>query len=291
MKQASDESHYLGQFIPLHYHHNMLLDERRMSGFKAAIGRVVPAGARVVDLGGGTGVLSWFAAAHAEKVWCVEFNPELVAEARALLCLNEHGERVEVVHADAMEFLPPEPADVVICEMAHAAMLREKQIEIVDSFRRRHLERFPGRLPVFVPEATLLGVQPIEQDFHFHGFHAPIIQFQAAGNPQPATRELAAPAVYSRIDYSLANDAWIEWDGELTLEHDGIVNALRFVTCNLLAIVPAQGSSIEWFNQHLVLPIAEALPVRAGDRLRVAFGYRAGGAIDSLRQSLTVTMR
>src|SRR4030066_74809 len=31
------DTHYLGQFIPLHYHHNMLKDENRMSNFKEAI--------------------------------------------------------------------------------------------------------------------------------------------------------------------------------------------------------------------------------------------------------------
>jgi hypothetical protein len=68
------DSSYLGQFIPLHYHHNMLMDARRMRGFKSAIDYMVPEGGKVLDLGGGTGVLSWFAALKADKVWCVEMN-------------------------------------------------------------------------------------------------------------------------------------------------------------------------------------------------------------------------
>ena len=31
------ESCYLGQFIPIQYHHNMLMDSNRMDNFKAAI--------------------------------------------------------------------------------------------------------------------------------------------------------------------------------------------------------------------------------------------------------------
>ncbi|MBL8510579.1 MAG: hypothetical protein JNM52_02940, partial [Betaproteobacteria bacterium] len=44
------ERQLLGQFIPLHYHHNMLMDENRMSNFKAAIELQVFPGARVLEL-------------------------------------------------------------------------------------------------------------------------------------------------------------------------------------------------------------------------------------------------
>jgi SAM-dependent methyltransferase len=149
------ESSYLGQFIPLHYHHNMLMDSARMQGFKAAINHAVCPGAKVLELGGGTGVLSWFAAAKAEKVWCVEFNTDMVTEARRLLSQNRDGHKVEVVHADAFEYLPPEPVDVVICEMIHVAMLREKQVQIIESFKQRYRQRFGLRLPLFIRSTVL----------------------------------------------------------------------------------------------------------------------------------------
>src|SRR3978361_499877 len=101
LQEAEDDSRFLGQFIPIQYHHNMLMDENRMGSFKAAIDYVVKPGAKVLELGGGTGVLSWFAAARASKVWCVEFNPAMVDEAQRLLALNANGDKVEVVRADA----------------------------------------------------------------------------------------------------------------------------------------------------------------------------------------------
>jgi hypothetical protein len=61
-----------------------------------------------------------------------------------LLALNPNGEKVEVIHADAFEYLPPEPVDVVICEMIHVGMLREKQVEVIESFKRRYTERRPA---------------------------------------------------------------------------------------------------------------------------------------------------
>ena len=37
LNEREIESCYLGQFIPVHYHHNMLMDQNRMHSFKSAI--------------------------------------------------------------------------------------------------------------------------------------------------------------------------------------------------------------------------------------------------------------
>ena len=283
------EQNYLGQFIPLHYHHNMLMDQNRMSGFKAAIDHVVFAGAKVVELGGGTGVLSCFAAAHAEKVWCVEFNPDMVAESRRLLAMNRHGHKVEVIHADAFQYLPPEPVDVVICEMIHVAMLREKQVEAIESFKQRYRRRFGDQLPVFIPEAVIMAVQPLQQDYDFHGFHAPIIQFQRADAIKPGSVELAPPTIYSQMDFSQPVSGKIEWQGVFVMEQSGTVNAIRFITKNILSILTERCATIDWLNDYMVLPLTTPVNVAAGDQVRVNFDYRTGGSLQSLGQTLRAT--
>jgi protein arginine N-methyltransferase 1 len=96
----------LGQFIPLHYHFNMLNDAGRTGAFEQAIDLVVPDGGRVVELGGGTGILSFFAARRAARVWCIEQNPELATVAQRLL--RENGaDTVEVIQADAGAWTSP----------------------------------------------------------------------------------------------------------------------------------------------------------------------------------------
>jgi protein arginine N-methyltransferase 1 len=282
--------HYLGQFIPIHYHHNMLMDANRMSSFKAAIDYAVFEGARVLEFGGGTGVLSCFAAARASKVWCVEFNPGLVAESRRLLALNRDGHKVEVVHADAFEYLPPEPVDVVICEMIHTAMLREKQIKMMESFKERYRQRFGMQqpLPTLITEAVIMAVQPLQQDYDFFGFYAPIIQFQRPNVIQSGTTELAAPLVYSILDLPQPTSREIQWEGLFTVEAGGTVNALRFITKNILAVVPEQSTTIDWFIDYLVLPLSEPVEVKTGDVIKVAFSYLAGASIQSLEKSMSV---
>ena len=280
------ESCYLGQFIPVHYHHNMLMDQNRMHGFKSAINYAVKPGARVLELGGGTGVLSWFAAAKAEKVYCVEFNPDMVKEARKMLAMNPNGHKVEVVHADAFEYLPPEPVDVVICEMIHVAMVREKQVEVMESFKRRYLARFGGPLPVFLPEAVIMAVQPLQQDYDFEGFYAPIVQFQDVTAVSPGTVELAPPAVYSVLDFSQPTDTRIAWEGQFRIEKAATLNAMRFITKNILAVVSEESSTIDWLNHSMTLPLDNPVQVRPGDFLQVSFEYRAGGSIPSLQAAI-----
>ena len=288
LNEREIESCYLGQFIPVHYHHNMLMDQNRMHGFKSAINYAVKPGAKVLELGGGTGVLSWFAAARAAKVYCVEFNPDMVLTARKMLSMNPNGHKVEVVHADAFEYLPPEPVDVVICEMIHVAMLREKQVEVIESFKRRYLARFGGPLPVFLPEAVIMAVQPLQQDFDFEGFYAPIVQFQETQVAKPGTVELSTPAVYSILDFSQPVDTHIAWQGKFLIEKAGVVNAMRFITKNVLAVVQEQNSTIDWLNHYMSLPLAKPLQVKEGDVLQVSFQYRAGASIPSLEAAIQV---
>ena len=286
LNEREIESCYLGQFIPVHYHHNMLMDQNRMHGFKSAINYAVHPGAKVLELGGGTGVLSWFAAAKADKVYCVEFNPDMVKEARKMLAMNPNGHKVEVVHADAFEYLPPEPVDVVICEMIHVGMLREKQVEVMESFKRRYLARFGGPLPVFLPEAVIMAVQPLQQEYDFEGFYAPIVQFQEPAVIYPGTVEFAAPAVYRVIDFSQTTDTQIAWEGRFLIEKTGILNAMRFITKNILAVVSEESSTIDWLNHYMTLPLASPIAVRPGDVLQLSFQYRAGGSIPSLQAAL-----
>lgn len=285
------EPHYLGQFIPLHYHHNMLMDKNRMDNFQAAIEFTVFEGAKVLELGGGTGVLSNFAAAKASKVWCVEFNPDLVAESRRFLALNPNGHKVEVVHADAFEYLPPEPVDVVICEMIHVAMLREKQVQMIEAFKERYRQRFGDKLPIFIPTAVIMAVQPLQQDFHFNGYYAPIIQFQRMQIEHPETVEMAAPEAYSILDFTQPTSREIAWEGSFKMEHDGTVNALRFLTKNVLAIDDRRASTIDWVIDYLVLPLGQPVAVRAGDELQVSFRYLAGNSIQSLEKNMRATLK
>jgi predicted RNA methylase len=280
------EEYLLGQFIPLHYHFNMLLDEARMAPFREAIEQVVPAGAKVLELGGGTGVLSYFAAQKADKVYCVERNPALVRAARRFLDANANGERVEVVQADASDYVPPEPVDVVICEMLHTGLLREKQIQVIQAFKERYTARYGSQLPLFIPDAVLLAVQPVEQDFCFSGYCAPIPMFQVTSPENEGTIALAEPGIYSKLFYDRPLSTELKCDGLVDIERPGRLNALRFITRNFLAFLLSERRTVEWMMHHLILPLERPIEVEAGDAVRISFDYHAGDPIEALSASI-----
>jgi predicted RNA methylase len=283
-----DDQRELGQFIPLHYHFNMLKDKERMQGFKAAMQAVIQPGAKVLELGGGTGVLSFFAAQLADHVRYVELNPDLVDTARRLLAQNPNGDKVEIIHADASQYLPPEPVDVVVCEMLHVGLLREKQAEMIHEFKQRYLEKFGGPLPRFIPEACIQAVQPVQHNFTYEGYFAPIFEFQDPTAQQPDTLPLAEPALFQMFSYDGDIPQTCSYDGRVEINADGELKALRLITKNILAILAEENNTIDWFNQYLIVPLSEPIPVKQGDQVSIRFDYPTGAEFSALTDSLQV---
>jgi protein arginine N-methyltransferase 1 len=279
------EEHLLGQFIPLHYHFNMLRDQQRMAPFREAIDLTVPDDGVVLELGGGTGVLSWFAARKARQVYCVERNPALARAAQSFLANNSNGDRVSVIQADAMNYLPPEPVDVVICEMLHVGMLREKQLQVLQSFKERYRERFGPVLPRFIPDTSVLAIQPMQQDFCFSGYTAKVPMFEPPG-PHMKDSWLADPFFYSTVDYGIEIPLTFQVATEMTIQSDGVFNAVSLLTNNFLAFVLTEKRAVTWLMNQLILPVQNPFAVRAGETISVAFEYQAGGSIEALQESL-----
>ena len=283
------EEMLLGQFIPLHYHYNMIRDQTRMIPFKEAIELAVPLNGTVLELGGGTGVLSWFAAQRARQVWCVERNPALVRASRSFLANNLNGECVSVIQADAMSYLPPEPVDVVICEMLHVGLVREKQLDVIRSFKERYRQRFGDRMPCFIPDTSMLAVMPIHQDFCFSGYTAAVPMFEPPG-PNLKEYSLAEPHYYSTIDYGADFPMEFHIDVQLKINRSGVFNAIGLLTNNFLAFVLSEGRAVQWLMNELVLPIPEPIDVATGDCVSIRFSYRAGCSLEELQETVNAEM-
>ena len=279
------EEHLLGQFIPLHYHFNMLRDQQRMTQFREAIHLTVPDDGIVLELGGGTGVLAWFAARTARRVYCVERNPALARAAQSFLANNSNGDRVSVILADAMNYLPPEPVDVVICEMLHVGMVREKQLQVLHSFKERYRQRFGPVMPRFIPDTSVLAIQPIQQNFCFFGYTASVPLFEPPG-PHMKDSWLADPFFYSTIDYGADIPLAFQVAAEMTIHSDGLFNAVSLLTNNFLAFVLPEKRAVTWLMNQLVLPIQKPFAVRAGETILITLEYQAGDSIEALQESL-----
>jgi protein arginine N-methyltransferase 1 len=172
--------------------------------------------------------------------------------------------------------------------MLHVGLLREKQIQVLSAFAERYLDRHGPPLPRFLPEAIVQAVQPVEQDYDFNGYLAPAPFFQDGNVEQPRTLELGDPSVYHSLLYENELSERICWQGVLTIRTGGSLNALRVITKNLLAILPDEGSSIDWLMHYLVVPLGATIAVQPGDTVQVRLDYEAGGALSSLAPEVNV---
>lgn len=280
-----NENNQLGQFIPLHYHYNMLFDPNRMVGFKEAINYIVKPNDTVLELGSGTGPMSFFAAQKAKKVISVEFNPELVAESKRLLGLNSNTQNIQVINDDASTFVPNEPVDVVICEMLHVGLLREKQLPVLNLFKENYKSKF-DKLPVFIPGATLQAVQLVQHDFIFEGYYAPVTLFQDAYTNNPRTVGLSEPVIYHQVVYEEPYNLTCKCDDTLAITEDGTLNAIRVITKSVLAATPEK--IIDWFNLHLIVPLGQEIAVKKGQQVNIKFEYEGGATLSALQPIISV---
>jgi SAM-dependent methyltransferase len=142
----------------LEYHRTMLRDERRVAAFREAIQRVVHEGDVVVDVGAGTGVLSFFAGeAGARRVFAIERDH--LADIAAFLArqLGVSG-RVQVFHEASTEVTLPERADVLLCELIGSAGFDENLLRAVLDARARLLREDAA----IVPQRVALHAAPVD---------------------------------------------------------------------------------------------------------------------------------
>lgn len=82
-----------------------------------------------VELGCGLGLMSEkLARLGARRVYAVERNPHLFALAQKRLAAHEN---VVLVHADARQFVPPEPVDVLVHEF-YGQLLYDEELHLLD---------------------------------------------------------------------------------------------------------------------------------------------------------------
>jgi len=264
----------------LDFHLSMLLDTARMDSYRRAIEASVRPGDVVLDIGCGTGVLSFMACeAGAGKVYAIEGGP-VIEVAQELANENGFADRVEFLRGWSADVDIPERADVLITETIGHAGLDEGIIAWTVDARQRFLR--PGA--AIVPQRVRLWVAAAESfDDHtlVSDWRAPDLPYDYTAAHRRAAKTLwfasitpnnllGQPELAADVDLLTASDETTSASGHMTIDRDGTVHGLACWFDSLLCagvtvdnLPPRHDSS--WSQGFL--PLAEPLVVSAGEQL------------------------
>lgn len=264
-----------------------LKDEARTLAFRGAIRAVVRPGDVVIDVGAGSGILSFFAAeAGAGRVYAVEIDPVSAAALRRSIMLNPVvADRVCVVEGDAAVVELPRAADVVVAEIIETGLLDEQQVPVLNALRRRGVIADATRL---VPATYQTTLQLVMSDHRYYGFviAAPKHEwpFYSSGPGWHPTAITAASDVLAAtfVDFAAGPvNEHVAGEIDVEIDPDATVNAVRLAGRIGLSKGHTLGPS-HAVNGDKILPISEFHGV---SRATLRWRYRMGAGLAALELS------
>jgi len=137
----------------------LLADVQRTRGFAHAIARSIKPGMTVVDVGSGSGILSFLAArAGAARVHALEAT-RLIEDSAEIACANGLEDRLNFVRGDALDFRCAEPVDAVIGEWAGLFLFEEWRH--FDAFARVR-DRLLAAGGLVMPRRVRVSIAPVD---------------------------------------------------------------------------------------------------------------------------------
>ncbi|WP_432833803.1 50S ribosomal protein L11 methyltransferase [Dactylosporangium sp. CA-092794] len=245
-----------------------LYDEERVHLLRAAIEQTVKPGDVVVDAGSGTGLLGLFAAkAGAARVYCVELNPEFVEVIQENAVRNGLSDRIIVVPADAVTYVPPEPIDVIISEVISAGFFYEPQLQILGNLSR--FLREGGRV---VPASMNNDVGLIAAQDEIYGLRMNFdARFQDLAGDEPMTTSES----YLATDFAAPAGPGIDGEATVRALRSGAANALRISYSIVFAPGIESDKPTDFLMNPQIIYLAEPVELQAGTTYRIRLRYEA----------------
>ncbi len=274
----------------LDYHLSMLHDTARMDAFRRAIDATVQPGDVVVDIGCGSGVLSFMACeAGAAKVYAIDGGP-IIEVAEELAVANGFADRIEFLRGWSLDVGLPQPADVLISETIGNAGFDEGIVAWTFDARQRLLRPdaalLPQRLRTWVAAVETFDDHPLVGDWRSEllPYDYSIAHQRAASTLWYAEftphHLLGQPELAADVDLRTAPNEPITASGTVQVDRDGTLHGLACWFDSLLCpgvtvdnLPPRADSS--W--SHGFLPLAEPVEVRSGDQFAFELSVSADG--------------
>lgn len=167
---AAANSSYFTNYLE---HEKMLSDKSRMDAYHKAITKHIKKNDIVIDLGTGTGILSFFASQKSpKKIYAIEHGK--IIETAKKVCEHNGIKNIEFVNSNSRNFSINEKADYIIHEQIGALLFDEHMIENLSDLKQRLLNKdgkiLPGKFEVFLVPVKLKDNSKVpflwEQNIH-----------------------------------------------------------------------------------------------------------------------------
>jgi predicted RNA methylase len=246
------------------YHHHLTADRERLAGFCEAIEKVR---GTVYDIGAGSGILSSWAAEHADFVYAVELDGKLAQQARS--SLKSFG-NILVLEGNAGEIQFPKKADFIICEMLDTALIDEEQVPVLNS-----VLKFLKKGGDVIPRGVINSIEPV----YLESEH---ICYQE--NERPRHEVMGPPLTYSRYDFREPLEPFADFQLKLKINRDGIFKGVKITTYTLITPHIICGPT-PMLNPPLLIP-TEKIMVKKEDIITLELSYLMGGGLNSIRTEI-----
>lgn len=264
-------------------HFGYLSDSVKLDRYRRALAYVVRSGDVAVDLGCGSAILGLMCLrSGAGSVYAIE-EGTIIQVARRAVAEAGFADQVQILSGRSYDVELPERADVVVCDHVGYFGFDYGVVELFADARRRFLK--PGG--ILVPSEIHLSVAAVDsptcrehiQRWRQGGIPAEYrwVGEVVANDKRAVTLqadELLSPAA-PLATLVLGEDLppFVSWTAEMTCERDGMLDGIAgWFDCRLAGDVWMTNSPLahERLNRNqALLPLQEAVQVRAGERLRV----------------------
>lgn len=260
-----------------------LMDKVRTEAFAEAISKSVKPGDVVLDLGAGTGILSFLAAkAGAGQVVAVEIDAHLSQSLRKAVRWNSLDKSIKIMECDAREVKMSKTVDVVLAELMETGLMDELMVPVLNKLRRRGVITAKTKI---IPKKFRTYVQLVEIENDFYGFKIaapmhfwPYYEDWKNGWWKIKSRNLSRPVEVHAVDFE-AGIVPDRIDQTMTFQsRKGRINAVRFSS----EIDLGSGDKLKATNALNGDKIIFLEPFAGGGEVKLRFRYVCGGGLQSL---------